>query len=295
MKLTQLILAGISSAAILALVPAKAQIISQWSFENDAVATNNTPAPSTGTGTADSIGMNIYATPNVGVTQDDVVVGKSSDTGANGVADTTNTWRVRGQAGTGGAANGWSSAAPIGTQGAQFFASTAAANPSDISLTVSFDWYATTQGEANLMLEYTTNGGSTWSAPVALTLGGSDSGLQVLNNTTSANTVTGSYVSDNLLTGGSKAGQDWFTGLTATIYDPNAINDSGFGIQLVNASTGADDVSTQGTALNNSSGNWRFDNISITATPEPRSWVLGLGAFATMLALIFGRRKNARR
>jgi hypothetical protein len=262
-------------------VPAQTTI-SAWTFENDTIAVNNSPAPSTGFGTAGSIGMNIYQTPNVGVTSDDVLVGKSSDTGANGVADTTQTWRVRAQAGSNGAANGWSSAAPIGTQGAMFAASTTGYN----NINVSFDWYVTTQGEANMQLEYTTDG-STWHN-VQLTLSGSDAGLQVLNNSTSPNTVIGSYVSDNILTGGSSAGQDWFTDLAATISDPKAANDPNFAIEMVSASTGADNVSTQGTPLNNSSGNWRFDNVVISGTavvPEPSTLGLaGLG-LASLLAL----------
>src|SRR5579862_3115221 len=275
------------TCALVAVTQARAQIITAWTFENDPVAVNNSPAPSTGIGTAGSIGMNIYPTPNIGVTTDDVLVGKSSDTGANTVADTTQTWRIRAQAGSSGAANGWSSAAPIGTQGAQFAASTVGYN----SINVSFDWYATTQGEANMQLEYTTDG-VTWHN-VALTLSGSDAGLQVLSNSGSdVNTVTGSYVSDNILTGGSSAGQDWFTGLTATITDPNAANDPNFAIEMVNASTGADDVSTQGTALNNTSGNWRFDNVTISGTlavPEPSTFALIGCGFAALIGL---RRKS---
>ncbi|HLX94410.1 MAG TPA: PEP-CTERM sorting domain-containing protein [Verrucomicrobiae bacterium] len=275
------------TCALVAVTQARAQIITAWTFENDPVAVNNSPAPSTGIGTAGSIGMNIYPTPNIGVTTDDVLVGKNSDTGANTVADTTQTWRIRAQAGSSGAANGWSSAAPIGTQGAQFAASTVGYN----SINVSFDWYATTQGEANMQLEYTTDG-VTWHN-VALTLSGSDAGLQVLSNSGSdVNTVTGSYVSDNILTGGSSAGQDWFTGLTATITDPNAANDPNFAIEMVNASTGADDVSTQGTALNNTSGNWRFDNVVISGTlavPEPSTFALIGCGFAALIGL---RRKS---
>ena len=267
----------LGAALLMAGAYAQAQTIAAWTFENDASAVNNSPAPSTGSGTASSIGMNIYATPNVGVTTDDVLAGKNSDTGANGVADTTQIWRVRGQAGANGAANGWSSLAPIGTQGAVFAASTAGFGS---TVNVSFDWYATTQGEANLQLQYTTDGATWHNLPIALS--GSDTGLAVLNNSTSANTVNGWYVSDNLLNNGSKAGQDWFTGLTATINDPNAANDPNFAIEMVNASTGADDVSTQGTALNNSSGNWRFDNVTISGTaqavPEPSVMsLIGLG------------------
>ncbi len=294
MKNLKLSLAAIGSLSILATAPTHAQLAA-WTFENDPVAVNNNPAPSAGTGTADSIGMDTYPTPNVGVTQDDVVVGvtsgSKSDTGANGIADGTNIWRIRGQAGANGAANGWSSAAPIASQGAQFFTSTAGVTSGNIN--VSFDWYATTQGEANLELAYTTNGTSWTNVPVSI--GSGNAGLQVLTNSTSANTVTGSYLSDNLLSGGSKAGQDWFTGLTATISNPAALNDPNFGIELVNASTGKDDVSTQGIALNNSSGNWRFDNVSITAAavPEPSSWALGLlvtGAFAMLVRRQKGKR-----
>jgi hypothetical protein len=274
--------AGLALAA-----QASAATITAWSFENDSIAVNNSPAPSTGTGTASSIGMNIYPTPNVGITQDDVVLGKSSDTGANTVADTTQTWRVRGQAGPNGAANGWSSAAPIATQGAVFAASTAGYN----GITVKFDWYTTTQGEANLEFAYTTDGITYTDFP--LTLGGSDAGLQVLTNSTSPSTVNGSYVSDNLSTNGSPAGQDWFTGLTATITDPAAANDPNFGFELVNASTGADDVSAQGTSLNNSSGNWRFDNVVISGTsavPEPASLTL---ISLAGLSLLGHRRRKA--
>jgi hypothetical protein len=266
----------LGAALLLAGAYAQAQTIAAWTFENAAIAVNNNPAPSSGVGSASSIGMNLYPTPNVGVTTDDVLVGKNSDTGANGVADTSQIWRVRAQAGANGAANGWWSSAPIGTQGAVFAASTVGYGS---PINVSFDWYATTQGEANLQLDYTTDG-SHWQN-LQITPSGSDAGLSVLNNSTSANTVDGWYASDNLLNNGSAAGQDWFTRLTATINDPNAANDPNFAIEMVNASTGADDVSTQGTALNNTSGNWRFDNVLISGTevvPEPSVLaLLGLG------------------
>jgi uncharacterized protein (TIGR03437 family) len=249
------------SSALLAVIAAslpvaQAGVIAAWTFENDAIAVNNTPAPSTGSGSASSIGMATYATPNIGVTTDDVLVGATGDTGSNNNADLTQIWRVRAQAGAAGAANGWSSAAPIGTQGVVFTASTAGYG----SVTVSFDWYATTQGEAKLQLQYTTDG-STWHN-VPLTLSASDIGLAVLTNSTSANTVNGSYVS---ITG--SAGQNWFPGLTATISDPAAANNPNFAIRMVNASTGADDIAAAGTALNNTSGNWRFDNVTITGQP----------------------------
>ena len=288
--LSSAILAGATFLTLASSLKAQTTITA-WTFQNDAVAVNNNPAPSTGAGAASSIGMNIYPTPNVGVTTDDVVVGKATDTGANGMADVTNTWRVRAQAGTNGAANGWSSLAPIGTQGAVFAASTVGFTG---PINVSFDWYSTTQGEANLQLEYTTNG-TTWiNQPV--TLSGSDAGAVVLTNSTSPNTVMGSYVSDNLLNNGSMAGQDWFPGLTAAITDPLAAGNPNFAIEMVNASTGADDVSTQGTALNNNSGNWRFDNVSINGTssvPEPATGAAILGGLGLLLG--FGKVRRGSR
>jgi len=279
-------------------VHAQNTTIAGWTFENDSVANNNDPLASTnavlsGTYSVDAIGMATYATPNVGVNTDDVLAGKSSDTGLNTLADTSHEWRVRGQAGSNGAANGWSSLAPIGTQGAQFFVSTAGyANPSYNSLLISFDWYATTQGEANMEFEYTTDGGSTWNN-LPITLGASDSAAQILTgNSGDTNTTQGSYLSDNLLNN-ANAGQDWFTNLTATISDPNAFNNSQFGIEMVNASTGADCVSAQGTALNNSSGNWRFDNVSISASPVPEPSTYGSIALGAAL-LMFGSRRVRR-
>ena len=270
-------------AASLPVAFGQSKVITAWTFENDTVAVNNSPAPSTGNGTASSIGMDKYPTPNIGVTTNDVLAGVAGDTGSNGNANLTNIWRVRAQAGTAGAANGWSSAAPIGAQGAVFAASTVGYS----NIVISFDWYATTQGEANLQLAYTTDGTTWHNAP--LTLSASDGGLKLMNNTTSSNTVMGSYVS---IAGG---GQGWFPGLTATINDAAAANNPKFAIEVVNASTGADCISASGGALNNSSGNWRFDNVSISGTPSgapsgpPQiTGVVSAGAFGGFAAAAAG-------
>ena len=219
---------------------------------------NNSPAPTVGTGTASSIGMNVYGTPNVGVTFDDVTSGVSGDTGVNLLADTSQVWRVRAQAGSNGPANGWSSLAPIGTQGAVFATSTVGYGG---PINVSFDWYATAQGEANLVLEYTTDG-THWT-PVSVSVPTTDfangGGGTAVTNTSSTNTI------QNIAYGHISGGQTWVPNVTATINDPLAANNPNFAIEMVNASTGADDVNTTGHALNNSSGNWRFDNVGITA------------------------------
>ena len=78
--------------------------------------------------------------------------------------------------------------------------------------------------------------------------------------------MTGPYIQDSTGNGCECHGQDWFTGLTGTITNARrALNDPNFAIGMLNASTGADCINTGGTALNNTSGNWRFDNITITA------------------------------
>ncbi len=66
-----------------------------------------------------------------------------------------NSWRVRGFSTiVGSKGNGWSTNAPIGTQGAQFTGSTLGF----YQVQVSFDVYATPDAEANLQVQYTTDG-----------------------------------------------------------------------------------------------------------------------------------------
>jgi hypothetical protein len=273
------VIAGVATAS------ANAAIITQWNFENQPVTgafplTNNSPTPSTGAGTADAIGMNIYPTTTVGQTSCDILDGVSGDTGTNGVSNLTQIWRVRAQ-NAAGTANGWSSMAPIGTQGAQFAVSTAGYS----NVTVNFDWYATNQGEANMQLEYSNDGGVTW-INQALTNPLGAGNLTLRTNLTDPNLVIGSYVN------GGTAGQQWFPDLTATINDPLAANNPNFEIEMVNAATGVDCLSVKGTALNNSSGNWRFDNVTVSGTaivPEPSTICL---AGMALVGLAVGVRRK---
>jgi hypothetical protein len=244
-----------AAAGSLAVNPVQmpAGTIAEWTFDNSAVGANSAPAPSVGVGTAASLGMNNTYNTSGSTDGSNIVAGVSGDTGTNTLSDLTSLWRIVG--GASGSNNGWSSNAPIGSQGASFATSTVGyAGP----VTVTFDWYATTQGEGKLQLQYTTDG-STWHN-VAVNVPAGDANVAALTNATSPNTVSGSYVQIS-------GGQQWAQGLTATITDPAAANNANFAIRMVNASTGADDVNTQGAPLNNTSGNWRFDNVDI-AMPQ---------------------------
>jgi hypothetical protein len=294
MKLTQLALAAVGSAALLLASPAHAQTgtITQWNFDNLSTTTNAldfNPATSTGTGTATSLGMtNTYTVPGTSVTSTD----DSGIKNGSVAPDTGNVWRIVGTKATSGSGssnvNGWNSAAPIATQGASFLISTVGYS----SLSFNFDVDITNQGEANLAVLYTTNGGSTWTDLPAvdfttLTSGVAGTGtLLAETNSSNSNIITGGYLS---ATGQSINSTDtWFQDITANLSGiSGANNDAGFGIEIVNAATGTADTALAGTALNNTSGNWRFDNVTLVgqAVPEPNSLILGLGAVALFLGL----------
>ncbi len=260
----------VSVALLLAsLSLSKAQTtIAQWTFENLAISSYvPNPAPSlnncVGVVSVAALGMTNWPTTGYGTNDPNVLQGAASDSssaanGGNGITNLTKVWRVRAN----GAGNGWSSQALVGTQGAQFSVDTTGFT----NIQVGFDWYLTKQGEANLQLEYTTDG-TTWSnLSITIPAAQSGSSLNFVDNTADADpdSVQGNYVNCIATTGG----QQWFTNLTATISDPAAANNPNFAVRMVNASTGTSCVSGQGLALNNSSGNWRFDNIIISGQPS---------------------------
>ena len=231
--------------------------IAQWTFEGVPQVITLDPASvidnSAGAVSAAAIGMQQFGGGTTNAP--DVTLGATGDTGTDGITNYTQIWRVRGVPG-----NGWTSTAPVGTQGAQFTVDTTGFT----NIVVAFDWYLTKQGEANLQLQYTVDGINWQNIPITVPAAQLGTYIQFVDNTSGSDpySVQGYYVNSV----GNSNGQQWFTNLTAVITNPAAANNPNFGIRMVNASTGTSCVSGTGGALNNSSGNWRFDNIIISGT-----------------------------
>lgn len=265
---------------------AHAQVIADWDFDagGTIAAPYNTPSATTGTGSATQLGMNNSYTFANGEgpgssASCDVLSSAGASTGASSYA-----WRVRGNSNTANAgagnANGWNSQAAIGTQGAEFSVSTVGFN----NISLSFDLNATGQAERNLAVEYTLNDLASTPIWVNATITSAGSVATLENNTTSANTISGNYVE---LSG---AGSGWNNQITAT-FGAGAANDANFAVEIVNASTGADCVNTSGAALNNSSGNWRYDNVELSSLPVPEPGTLALAGLGGLMTVI-GLRKS---
>ncbi len=278
-------------AALLAasLTAAQAQsMITDWSFTSAVSPGYNTPAPTFGSGSATQMGMNNSYTFNGNEGPGSVascdVTSSTGDSLSTGFG-----WRVRGLTNVGnlgpGNANGWNSQAPIGTQGAQFLASTLGYN--NIKLT--FDLQTTAQATRNLEVLYTLNG-TTWNNATITSAGsGVNGGVIGTIKTGSLGdslTVNGSYMSLSSTAGWNNQISVDFSSIAG------ANNDANFGIEIVNASTGADDVNVAGNALNNSSGNWRLNNVEIQGVPEPS--MLALAALG-LTSLFFFRQRQQRK
>jgi hypothetical protein len=279
-------------AAICAAAVASAQSdIARWNFTTVVSAPYNTPTPTTNltSASATQLGMTNNYTNSNGV------VGSQAScdvllTNATGMIDpnplsTGFTWRVRGNGNlASGAAggNGWSLSAPQYTQGAEFDVSTLGFK----SIIVSFDVYSTTQGIADLQVQYNSNinNSAGWT-----NFKGSFAGSTATNGN---QLVTHDAAGDTLLV---LTSNNWnLSSSNNTVsniinFDANSIvganNDANFGIRLVSAFDPVSGTynSAAGGTYNNNSGNWRFDQIAVrgTAAPElPTGLVLataGLG------------------
>jgi hypothetical protein len=263
-------------------LPAGAQLFTGWNFNNDSNGTvsihgnsysvNNTPATSTGTGTAIVLGMtNNYSYPVGGSTG--TLTGSTANadiTTTEGSTDpaedfTSNSWRVRGPActksnsscGTG-VGNGWNLSAPQYTQGAEFDVSTAGF----YHVVFQYDWYVTAQGFRDLQAQYNTNvnnaAGWTNVGPLQVTPDGGGFVNQITVDFTALG--LGSQVDNNPNFGVRLVGafDPTFTG-TGT---PCAA-----GVPCTY--TGASLTNGVPTQYNDNSGNWRFDEVNFFGNSSP--------------------------
>ena len=227
-------------------------IIAQWEMEL-AGGTSSSPTPNIGIGTATALGMtNSFKGPSptctgaaceyTGSTNKDDLTGTTGGTDPNLSALA---WRVRGTTKlTGGSSGpGWNTQAPEKTQGVEFAVSTVGRS----NIVVQFDWYTTAEIVRDLQAQYTTDG-STWTniGPI--------------------------YIAP--------AGGGFYPGITFNLAGITAVNNNpNFAIRMVSvydrsanaptpftytaATLGSNGAPVQ---YNDSSGNWRFDEVNVLGT-----------------------------
>ena len=212
----------IGLASMLSIAAQAASTLTAWTFDNLPIAANNSPQPSTGFGTGSLIGL------SSGTVQS--LAGSSS-----GAA---NSWNVSG---------GWSTSSAIGSQGGKFAASTFGY----YKIKFSFDVNAAANAEANLLVQYSTDG-TIWNNATVTSSGGSG---YITNNTATNSTVMGSYV---------QLASGWNNQIVVDLSGVSGVdNNAGFAVRVVNASTGSNCVNTTGALYANNSGTWTFDNVKI--------------------------------
>jgi hypothetical protein len=240
-------------------VPPVGSTITRWDFNNLPIAINNSPAPSIGSGTASGLGMTnnyTFTSPTVtgSVNTDDVL----ALTGSSDPSASNNAWRIRGS----NPGNGWNTAAPQYTQGAEFDASTVGFH----NIVFQYDWFSTNQGVRDLQAQYTVDG-STW-----INVGP----LQIATPNGYNNQITINFPALGIRT---VENNPSFGVRLVSAYDPTY---TGAGAPTYTSAT----LNANGTpaVYNNSSGNWRFDEVNVLgstssstpAIPDPPVNTTGL-------------------
>jgi len=251
---------------------ASADVIAAWNFNNYSTGTVITgPTANSGdnaaTATAMSLGMtNSYTYAN----GEGPGAVDGSNIAANSVAPGDNFWRIVGNSNSknagAGMANGWNTAAPQYSQGAQFNVSTTGFS----NLQLTFGWQATSQGVADLQVRSSTNGGATWTnvgSSIEMTPADVNVGVDYFTFSLAAGTNAVELVS---------------------AYNPT------LGTTYASATSAAAGAPV---AINNNSGNWRFTDVSISgavvSTPEPSSMLLCFVAGGGAAFFRWRKRKSA--
>jgi hypothetical protein len=307
------LIAAAFSVAIMWATQGGAATIGSWNFDAEPALTYNTsPAPSVnnqlaGVPVAVPLGMhNTYTFSTSPVARgsidgQDLIV--TNGVGHPGATDQA--WRVRGDTGNvypigqtfesnpsppndnPAVGNGWALAAPQNTQGAEFdFNATGYKN-----LVFSYDYFCTNQGVRDQQIQYTTDG-TTWTAVGATgagaggTLGvnvGVNTGGILYNISTPNDFINGITVDFGLLGINAVNNNSKFGVRITSIYDPTSA--------FAPPNTSYASATVANGAYNNNSGNWRFDNVSLsgTAVPEPATAVL---AIIGLCGFIVGKRRR---
>jgi len=237
--------------------------VANWPFDNIGKlnpANNPIPAISNNLATAACFGFGTPANPLISSTFTPSNSTNGADITANGAPYSSTgaagqyVWRLRGQPG-----NGWLSTQPIGSQGAEFDVSTV--NYTNIILT--FDMYFTTQGEARMCVEYTTDG---WVTTNVANLACSSYPSLIQTNTPAGasesqgytpDIVNGTFIDNTIGSLFYNYMSVDFTGL------PGVANNPLFGFRIVNAAQNGQCVNFLHQAYNNNSGNARIDNVAV--------------------------------
>jgi hypothetical protein len=237
--------------------------VASWAFDNiGKLAPDNNPIPSIsnnlavatcfGFGTPANPLISSTFTPNNSTNDADVTANGApySSTGPAG----TYVWRLRGQPG-----NGWLSTQPIGSQGAEIDVNTV----NYTNILVTFDLYFTTQGEARMCVEYTTDG---WLTTNVANLACSSHPSLIQTNTPAyasesqgytTDIVNGSFIDNTIGALFYNYMSVDFTGV------PGVANNPLFGFRIVNAAQNGECVNFLHQPYNNNSGNARVDNIAV--------------------------------
>lgn len=253
-----------ASAALAAMVlttPATglAVTIAQWNF-NVATGTNNSPAPSSGAGSATPVGM----TNNANNADILAATGTppSTDSGSP-----NNAWRIRGSV-----SNGWSGTTQL-LSGAQFNTSTAG----QLNIGVSMQIHATDGSPRHAQLQYTTDGSTFTSVGPLLDFFTTFDGFAPFSWN-----LTGVPGVDNNPNFGVKL---------VSAFSPVPFSNAN-GVQAANTAFQRASATTQ--VYNGTAGNWRLDLVTVTGgeVPEPASMVTAVGAVVFAGAAARRRRRS---
>ena len=227
-------------------VPPVSATITRWDFSAAITGVVNNPAPSIGTGVAKVLGMTNnynYVSPTA---TGSVAGADFTSTPGGSATNTTNAWRVRGQASKTGdpIGNGWNTAAPQFSQGVEFDVSTAGKT----NIVFQYDWYSTNQGVRDLQAQYTVDGVN------FMNIGP----LQIATPSGWNNQITINFQALGITAVNNNAN---FGVRLVSAYDPTY---SGVGAPTY---TGATLNGNTPLVYNNSSGNWRFGEVNVLSAP----------------------------